>query len=224
LLIWFWGGGQTQGRVRDAMERARDPTRVTVQIQPDRSHLAFPSSTTPTTRENCGSTTPTDPLAAQPGESQGAATDSSDSGAHRRKRPAHDTFSRRPVRPCARTVVRDPDRGLGRIFMSRFKTLPGSKAATNGRQVGSAIAQTRRSLRRSLTRSSSSSGSHASRSSSTTAAIASGLPALEVGDLLRVGELELFHQLGDGHVISSIVDHPGAQCDAAVGSESAEAR
>jgi hypothetical protein len=35
-------------------------------------------------------------LAAQPGQSQGAATDFSGSEAHRRKRPAHVTFSRRP--------------------------------------------------------------------------------------------------------------------------------
>src|SRR4051794_30269727 len=52
-------------------------------------------------------------LAAQPGQSQGAATDLSGSDAHRRKRPAHVAFSRRPLEPSSRTVVRDPDGALG---------------------------------------------------------------------------------------------------------------
>src|SRR3954468_9390082 len=59
-------------------------------------------------------------LAAQPGQSQGAATDLSGSDAHRRKRPAHVAFSRRPLEPSTRTVIRDPDGALGRIFMPRY--------------------------------------------------------------------------------------------------------
>src|SRR6188768_349552 len=41
-------------------------------------------------------------LAAQPGQSQGAATDFPGSKTHRRKRPAHVAFSQRPLEPSAR--------------------------------------------------------------------------------------------------------------------------
>src|SRR3954469_12706921 len=41
--------------------------------------------------------------------------------AHRRKRPAHIAFSRRPLKPSARTVIRDPDGALGSIFMPRLR-------------------------------------------------------------------------------------------------------
>jgi len=60
-------------------------------------------------------------LAAQPGQSQGAATEFSGSDAHRRKRPAHVAFSRRPLEPGARTVIRDPDGALGSILMPRIR-------------------------------------------------------------------------------------------------------
>jgi hypothetical protein len=63
-------------------------------------------------------------LAAQPGQSQEAATDSSGSNAHRRKRPAHAAFSRRPLEPSTRTVIPKPGRSPRPHFHAPISRVP----------------------------------------------------------------------------------------------------
>src|SRR3954464_8811432 len=107
----------------------RDLTEVTVHIQPDRSHFAPFADITDDSGELWANDTDGSALAAQPGQSQGAATDFSGSNAHRRKRPAHVAFSRRPLEPSSRTVIPDPDGALGMQFHAPIQSFATDRAA-----------------------------------------------------------------------------------------------